>query len=338
VSQDRISALRPLHQAAADVALLRGGSAEPAARQPALLRVIEAVEWTLRRVLRDDPVAPLRARLSALAPDEIRTDEVLNEVRQHDLITIELAAALHHLFELRQRLVGGLGASDADIAEALSVVDRLEDELGRTRPTPLPVAETLLDEQIHEVPSDTRSRFGRPDRRTMAVAGAAALLLILVLIGVRLFSGTGASEMDQGIALFRSGAYADAAHHFHRYAERNPRDATPHLYLARIHRRLGRPDLAGPALQEAMRLSPEDAAVHRELGFLLMDTGRFDVAVERFRTAVSMDEDSPEGWMGLVLALRRNGHPGEAERVLARAPVQVRQRFERQPATRSDEF
>jgi tetratricopeptide (TPR) repeat protein len=337
VSQDRTSALRPLHQAAADVAVLRAGAPEPAPRQDAMLRVIEAVEWTLRRVLRDDPVAPIKARLSALAPDEIRPDEVLNEVRQHDLITIQLAAALHHLFELRQRLIGGVEASDADVAHTLRVVDLLEEEVGRGRPMPAPAAETLLDEQVHEVPSDTHHGFQRPDRRTLTIVGAAALLLILFFVGLRLFSGSGSSEMDQGIALFRSGAYADAAHHFHRYAERNPRDATPHLYLARIHRRLGRPDLAGPALQEAMRLSPEDPAVHRELGFLLMDTGRFDVAVERFRTAVTMDADSPEGWMGLVLALRRQGRPGEAERVLARAPVQVRQRFERQPATR-DEF
>jgi tetratricopeptide (TPR) repeat protein len=338
VSQDRTSALRPLHQATADVAVLRAGAPDPEVRQAAILRVIEAVEWTLRRVLRDDPVAPLKARLSALAPDEIRPDEVLNEVRQHDLITIELAAALHHLFELRQRITGGATPSDADVVHAVSVVDLLEEEVGRVRAAPAPASETLLDEQIHEVPSDTHRTVQRPDRRTLTVVGAAALLLVLIFVGVRLFSGSGASEMDQGIALFRSGAYADAAHHFYRYAERNPRDATPHLYLARIHRRLGRPDLAGPALQEAMRLSPDDAAVHRELGFLLMDTGRYDVSVERFRTAVSMDENSPEGWMGLVLALRRAGRPGEAERVLARAPAAVRQRFERQPETRPDDL
>ncbi|CAN5706722.1 hypothetical protein BH23GEM8_BH23GEM8_13380 [soil metagenome] len=337
MSQDRTSALRPLHQAAADVAVLRAGSPDTAEGNAAMLRVIEAVEWTLRRLLRDDPVAPLPARLSALAPDEIRPDEVLSEVRQHDLITIELASAVHHLFEIRQRLAGGMDASDADVGHAVRVVVLMEDEVSRVRPIPAPIAETLLDEQIHAVPSDTH-RFARPDRRTLTIVGAAALLLILTLVGVRLFSGTDSSEMDQGIALFRSGAYADAAHHFHRYAERNPRDATPHLYLARIHRRLGRADLAGPALQEAMRLSPDDAAVHRELGFLLMDTGRYDVSVERFRTAVSMDADSPEGWMGLVLALRRDGRPGEAERVLARAPVAVRQRFERQPDTRPDEL
>jgi tetratricopeptide (TPR) repeat protein len=329
VTPDHASVLRPLHQVADRVASLRGGDADPSARTSAVLDVTEAVEWTLLRLLRDDAIAPLPLRLSALAPDELRPDEVLSEVRQHDLITIEVAAGVHQLFAVRERLSSGATASGEDARHAVHVADLLEGHLSRPAAPPAPaVSETRLDEEIHAVPGPDAHPV---DRRVWAIVGGAAALLVLVIVLVRFVGGAGGGAgMDEGIALFRSGDYAEAAHHFHRYAERNPRDATPHIYLARIHRRLGRPDLAGPALQEAMRLAPEDPAVHRELGFLLIDTGRYDVAVERFRTAVSMDEESPEGWMGLVLALRRDGREGEAERVLARAPVQVRERFERQ--------
>ncbi|CAN5637668.1 hypothetical protein BH23GEM6_BH23GEM6_14390 [soil metagenome] len=329
MSEDRSSALRPLQQAAEPIAVLRHGTAEDSSLARAALDVISAVEWTLRRRLRDEPVVPLSVRLSALAPDEMTAEQVLGELRQHDVITIQLAAAVHHLFEARQRLASSKGPPRADADQALMVVELLESELSRVRTQVIPVHDTILDEEIQEVPSPG-SRYG--DRRRVIIAVFAVVLILLTVMLVRWYSApAGSAEMQQGIALFRSGAYASAAHHFYRYSQLNPDDATPHLYLARIHRRLGRPQLAGPALQEAMRLAPDDAAVHRELGFLLLETGRSDVAVERFRNAVAMDSDSPEGWMGLVLALRREGRPDEADRVLARAPVQVRERFERQP-------
>jgi tetratricopeptide (TPR) repeat protein len=327
MSADRSSALRPLHAAAERLELLRSGRGDAGERTRALLDLAAAVEWTLRRLLRDDPLAPLEARLSALAPEELRVDEVLSELRQHDRITIQLAASVHHLLEIRERLRNGGLATPEEVGHGVSTVDLVETEQARGVPERPPVTEQQIDETIHEVPSPSRR-----DPRALAVAGGAVLLgLVLLFLIFRLVAGGGRdANMEQGVALFRSGSYADAAHHFHRYAERNPRDATPHLYLARIHRRMNRPDLAGPALQEAMRLAPDDAAVHRELGFLLIDTRRYDVAVERFRTAVAMDANAAEGWLGLVLALRRDGRPDEAERVLARAPVQVREQFERQ--------
>jgi tetratricopeptide (TPR) repeat protein len=329
VSEDRTSALRPLQQAAESIAVLRQGTADESTLARAALDVISAVEWTLRRRLRDEPVVPLAVRLSSLAPDEMTAEQVLSELRQHDVITIQSAAAVHHLFEARERLASRNVANRADADQALMVVELLESELSRARAEVIPVHDTLLDEEIQEVPSPGSQHVSR---RKMVIAASAVIFLLLTVVLVRWYSApAGGAEMQQGIALFRSGAYADAAHHFYRYSQLNPDDATPHLYLARIHRRLGRPQLAGPALQEALRLAPEDPAVHRELGFLLLETGRSDVAVERFRSAVAMDSDSPEGWMGLVLALRRDGRPGEADRVLARAPVQVRERFERQP-------
>lgn len=321
------SPLRPLRRASDRVERLRSGAGEDA--YSLVLDVAAAVDWTLRRTLRDDAEAPLEARLSALAPDELRPDEVLRELRRHERISIEAAASVHRLFEVRQRLAGGGALEPGDPSLAVAVADRLEAELGSPGPRGRVATQPLLDEEVHAVPSEAEEER-RSERRWLPHLLGAVVLALVVFALVQWLGNRGDHRMEQGIALFRSGSYEDAAHHFHRYASDNPRDATPHLYLARIHRRLGRTDLAGPALQEALRLAPDDPAVHRELGFLLMDTGRYPVAVERFRQALAMDAESPEGWLGLVLALRRDGRAAEAERVLARAPVQVRERFERQ--------
>src|SRR5690606_6540749 len=110
-----------------------------------------------------------------------------------------------------------------------------------------------------------------------------------------------------GVALFEQGAVADAAQHFWRYAEDHPDDPTPHLYRARIHRRMDRPQLAADAIRQAQEIAPDDPAAHRELGFLLLGMGQPDVAVGRFRQAIELDAASMEGWVGLVRALREAG-------------------------------
>src|SRR5690606_1559444 len=236
-------------------------------------------EMSLRRLLRDFPAAALQVRLRALAPDELRADEVLAELRQHDQISIELAAAVHDLLEVRHRLRDGSPLSPHDGTLAYRVADRLEHEANRPRQhaagTNPPAAE--LDEEEETVLATSAARRSRrltpaTDRRNVRLGVAGAAILILAALGVWWAIPRGAGELDEGITRFRMGAYEDAATHFWRYAEENPRDATPRLYLARIHRRMARPNLAVAQLDTALQLAPEDADVHAELGFLLIDT------------------------------------------------------------------
>ena len=95
---------------------------------------------TLRRLLRDDEEADLELRLSALAPDELRPDKVLAELRQLDRISIHLAAAIHSLFEARQQIRQGGQLASTDRVLAYQVADRLEEEA--SRPTAPPPAAT----------------------------------------------------------------------------------------------------------------------------------------------------------------------------------------------------
>jgi Flp pilus assembly protein TadD len=340
---DQATSLRPLRAVDGVISSLRDRVLDGTGTRRATLQVADAVETSLRYLLRDDPGVPMPVRLRALAPDELSTPELLAELRQNDRISMELAASVHELFEARRRLEQGSSLGGEDAPLALRVADRLEAEVLHAAP--------LAPEALYDAPPAAAPGWepapldaappaepGEPTVRMemrrrwpwMAGAGvvAAALLAALLLLP----GDRGDAQMEQGIALFRSGAYADAAAHFWRYAEANPDDPTPHLYLARIHRRMGRPEMAGEELQKAIALAPDDADVHSELGFLLLDTGRAPVAVERFRAALRLDPESAEGWIGLVRALRAAGRADAAERVLSRAPAEVREMFARRTA------
>lgn len=322
---EREGALRPLRTVGGAIAALRAGTVTGEEARSAAVQVASAVEMSLRRVLRDEPQIALPVRLRALSPDELSADEVLAELRQHDRISIALAASVHDLLETRRRLKSGGPLHPADRERALEVADRVEQEVlyprAPTAGATVPAGDETVAMHIDAEPTPAR----RWNRNQLAAAAAGALLLLLLIpLGLWLSSGNDDAEMEQGIVLFRSGSYADAASHFYRHAQANPDDHVSRLYLARIHRRLERYDLAATSLQEALKLAPEDAAVYTELGFLLADRGRHDEAVGRFREAIRRDPGSEQAWIGLVRVLRAAGREDAAAGVLTSAPPNVR--------------
>ncbi len=354
---DQASSLRPLRAVADVLASLRGDVLDGTGMRRAILQIADAVERALRLLLRDDTQAATEVRLRSLAAEELRADELLAQLRQHARISIKLAAAVHELFQVRRRLEQGSALEAEDSPLAVRVAHRLEVEILRSAPpearsfgeAPVPPPAVAVPASGSgaspaspsaaaegEAPREPAPRPSRPPLARapwpwLAAAGVAFAALVAALL--LLAGDRSGAEMDRGIALFRSGAYADAAAHFWRYAEANPRDLTPRLYLARIHRRMERYELAAGELERAIALAPEDAGVQAELGHLLLDTGRSDVAVERFRAALRIDPESAGGWIGLVRALRGTGRSDAAERVLAQAPAEVRELFARRTAT-----
>lgn len=326
LTAQREPALRALEAAKDRLASLEPGPVDGSAQRRALLEASDAVESSIRRWLRDSEEIPIPLRLKAQSHEELRDDAVLAELRQHNLLSMEAAASIHEVFELRRRLGAGSAPEPEDERLARRAIHRLEMEL-RSPPPPArptspnnpPSEETV----VHTVPSPEQ-----PDRRRwLAGAALTALVLLLVVVAAVAMSRREDPSLAEGIALFRSGAYADAASRFWRYSEANPEDATPHLYLARIHRRLGRLDLAADEVRIALQLAPADADVQTEIGFLLLERGQYDVAVERFRSAVGADPEAASAWIGLVRALRADGRDDAADLVLARAPQRVRDLF-----------
>jgi tetratricopeptide (TPR) repeat protein len=326
-NEDRQTALRPLREVGAVLASLRGGSIPEGEVRAAVMGVADAVERSLRRLLRDLPAAAMEVRLSALASDELREDELLAELRQHDRISMELAAAVHDLLRTRKRLRDGAPAEPRDAALATQAADRLEHEIAnpvhfpRQRVDEPPVVDETL---VHPVPVEgAEDVAGRRRSRWVVPVVALAAILVVAALAWRLVP-RGPTEMDEGIALFQSGNVMDAASHFWRYAEEHPSDPTPHLYLARIHRRTHRFDMAAQELKKALDLDPSDLDAQTELGFLLLDTRRFDLAVQRFGAVLKRDTTSRDAWVGLVAALRFSGRPEAAQRALDSAPAAVR--------------
>ena len=333
-ASDSGAAARALQSASREVEAMRRGDVDPEVdpRRP-ILRVANAVDRSLRRILRDDDSADLSIRLKALAPDEIRIDTVLGELRRHERLPMELAAGVHDLFETRRRLEAGSIPTDADRTRAVRVSDMLADQIRKLEAgavtdqtieaAPMAAPRAGSDEGVGKAPP---ARRRRPRKRTPAgrIALAVIVLFALVFVGVRFMGDRGPSEMDQGLELFSSGDYARAAESFGRYARSNPDDPTPHLYLARIYRRMEQPELAAEAIRAAEAIAPDDAAVHRELGFLLLDAAQASVAVDRFRTAIELEPESTEGWVGLVRALRESGQGGQVAAAIAEAPPEVR--------------
>jgi tetratricopeptide (TPR) repeat protein len=332
VTDPRDTPLRPLEGVRDALATLRVGAADAEAERTALLRVCDAFEASLRRLLRDEPTAPLELRLKALAPDELSAEDLLSALRQRDRISLELAAAFHDLLGVRRRAQSGAAPTRRDAELALQVAERLEHDAlpaaAAPSATPADVAapeSSPADEHELATRSLSRTQSGLPLRW----GGVALAVLLLFGIGFWWVTARPSPRLDEAIALFRTGDYQRAAAEFSRYAAARPNDPTPRLYLARIYRRTGQHEQAQAQLRQALEIAPEDAALHRELGFLLLDVGQGDAAVGRFRAAINFDPAASEGWIGLVRALRETGQDAAAERVIARAPDEVRAQLQR---------
>jgi len=318
------STLRPLRQRAPDLEALRAGAPSPAL----VVRVARAAESTLRRMLRDDPTAPVELRLRALSEDDLPTPDLLAELRRRNRLPMELAAAFHDLDLACERISGGADPAPRDAGLALAVAEGLKAHVlalpgGSHLEDPVlddPDEEALTaddEEPVRSVPLPRRRRV--PWETLLALAA----LVVLLVIFIRLRGGDG-EELRQGEADYRAGRVAQAERVFRDYAGEHPRDPRPRVYLARIYREAGRMRDAERELQAGLRASPGDAGLLAEQGALLLDSDRPAEAVDVFRAAVVADGGSHRAWAGLVRALRADGRPVDAEQVLQQAPAEVR--------------
>ena len=339
MTHDPESTLRPLRAVAADVAALR-----EAPRAASVVRISRAADTVLRRMLRDDPTAPVELRLRALSADDLATGELLAELRRRDRLPMELAAAFHELSAAAARLAAeGGDASPRDAEVALAVADGLERRVHALPydapledPVLAPADETLIhphdEQEVHPVPPVSGTRPAWP-----WVAGALGVLVLALLLVWSLGRGGGGGDaLARGETAYRRGDTAQALSAFREAAREEPQAPLPRFYLAQIHRQAGRRDEAARELQAGLAAAPDDPGLNVELGFLLLEGGRAPEAVTRFRRAVLLDSTSVRAWGGLVRALEGAGRPAQAEAVLARAPAGVRALLGRPAAAAPD--
>jgi tetratricopeptide (TPR) repeat protein len=295
----------------------------PAELADAVVAVRDAVDRSLRLLLRNDPGAPDELRLKALSAKDLPHHELLPALRRRELISLALAGSIHGLEQAADRAVADAAeATDADAARR--VVEALRREVGASSKDPAPpafvVKQPVLDaaaRPVHEVPP---ARQGRPYGRLVAVGVVALLVVVAILFVVR---NRGPSATAQGVTAFATGDYVVAEGHFQSAVRADSGDVTALLYLGRIYRRDARFREAAAVLGSAADRAPDDPDVRRELGNLFMDLERPTAAAQQFDRARELAPANALNWIGLIRALRAAGDP-QAEVWLERAPPEVR--------------
>jgi tetratricopeptide (TPR) repeat protein len=330
IDPDRV--LRPLREAEPAIEQLEMYDS-PAALTDALRATSDAVERTLRALLRSDPAIPDAVRLTALSPESMTLDAVLTELRRRDLVSLGLAGRVHELRQAVERGERGeVRAADADNAQdVVQCVHEEVERLGRRPATARHAAPAVLMDDAEPDLEEIRPRRAPPIQRPLYVVAAAALILGAAIAAVLLFGGSG--DMQQGVEAFREDRKGVAEQHFRAALQRDEENNTARLYLARILREQGRTDEALRILRAAVTTDARDDAVLRELGYLLLQENRPALAAEQFRTAVELNAEEPLNWVGAVESMRLAGE-ARAEEWLQRAPAEARDMIRRRAASR----
>lgn len=175
------------------------------------------------------------------------------------------------------------------------------------------------------------------------------------LHGAEQSTAPGPAELNQLVALFNAGHYAelesrarsllgrypdsglgwkilgaalqiqgkDSLAALHKAAELLPGDAVTHYNLGNILHERGRLNEAEVSYRRALRIVPDGADVHTNLGKTLQDMGRIGEAEASYRRALQIKPDHAEAHNNLGETLMESGRLDEAEASLRRA-LQIR--------------
>ena len=306
---DGPAALRPIEEVSGEISRLTyfGSTAE-------LASAVESIARAVERALH----IHLRANAPADATDGLPADRLVQALRRRDLISLEVAGTVHELMAAAERArAGATRPADADLATR--AVSRIRAELGtehRASSTPADPADESSDaEPASPILPEQQGRWMAWLAAGLAVLGVVALAFVL--------ADDGGPRMDDAVQAFRAGRLDSARVGFERVLEDRPSDVSARLFLARIHRRQGRPQDAAELLRRAVELEPEDADVRRELGHLFMDLGSTRSAIAQYERSLEYDAEDPLTWIAYIRALRAADDP-RAARMLDSAPAEVR--------------
>jgi len=94
-------------------------------------------------------------------------------------------------------------------------------------------------------------------------------------------------------AQMQLGRCPDAIASYRRYAALVPTSADAHYWIATCAERLNGVDLALDEVSAALALDPQQPAIHRNLGMLLAQLGRYDEAIPHLRATLQMAPNEP---------------------------------------------
>lgn len=255
---------------------------------------------------------------------------LIRDARQRQLIDFDQANALAEFHAVRDRVERtSYHASDADINAARTAFLKLDSALmgdtGMERPVggptvSAPVAGTAAAAAPAQATVVTRATGARGIPVWAALLIGIVAVAILGGIGYWAFARRGsAGAMDQAVADYKAGRREAAVGEFNKLARDDPKDALPHIYLARMAREVGNFPLATQELQTALQIDPSSALALREMGATMLAAGNFELARRFYVRAVQADptDKSSQGYLGCTLM--RLGRVPEAANFINRA-------------------
>lgn len=105
------------------------------------------------------------------------------------------------------------------------------------------------------------------------------------------FAQEPASPLDEGIKLLDEGRFDEALKAFEKAVALEPRNPMPHYYAGVAYHRSRQPIPAINSLNRALRLRPGMPEAIFEIGIILEELGRFERAMEAFRTVAAGKEN-----------------------------------------------
>ena len=129
-------------------------------------------------------------------------------------------------------------------------------------------------------------------------------VVLLLAVGGYAFSRRSSDDsLNAGIDAMKAGQREKARGEFARAVKDNPKEATPHVFLARISREEGDLTSARAQLDSALRLDPKNQVALREMGLVLFASRQYDLSRRFFVRAVTANPDdrAAQGYLGCAL-------------------------------------
>jgi tetratricopeptide (TPR) repeat protein len=114
-----------------------------------------------------------------------------------------------------------------------------------------------------------------------------------------------------GYLLWKQSRWSDAAQEFQLELDNNPEHQISRIYLADVWVRQGEFARAQPALEDLVSPDQSEPLVHRDLGIIYANAGRYDDAMREFRLAIKIDPDNAETHLEVAKLIRLTGKKDE---------------------------
>lgn len=115
-----------------------------------------------------------------------------------------------------------------------------------------------------------------------------------------------------GYLLWTQNQFEEAAREFEAELANVPANAQALAFLADSYMQLNRSDQALPLIQKALKIDPNLARAHLDLGILYADAGHREEAIREFKTAAHLSPDDPAPHWRLARLYQSMGNKAEA--------------------------